>query len=322
MATPEEKQQKEFVRAVYKITKEWIDQGKTDEEIILLLSDQGFDRETSLVIINNIKKAEEERTYDSILYGSLWLAGGLIVTLISYSAAAGGGTYIATYGAIGYGAIRLLTGLFAKSSKYGLIGLVVLIALGIGVWQFMAHTESAKKQKDQTQINQKFDRLNNAEMNIINPFNDTHISIAMPNTMLKEKSEDSTSSIIEYEEFYNSYNDIFRIGIERILKSEVRSDIKNLSDLVAALQEPSDSLDNRRFAIDTTNIRCQADKNGYNSLYYYSYRKGYKSNVWGKTIYTNDEKYYYTVNVWIPPSYKTELSNLIDKVISSFNIEK
>jgi hypothetical protein len=48
--------------------------------------------------------------------GACWLVGGLAVTLISYSAAASspnGGKYYFAYGAIAYGAIRLIRGLSA-----------------------------------------------------------------------------------------------------------------------------------------------------------------------------------------------------------------
>ena len=42
--------------------------------------------------------------------GACWLAGGAFVTLASYQAAAPGGTYVVTTGAIGYGLIRVLVG--------------------------------------------------------------------------------------------------------------------------------------------------------------------------------------------------------------------
>jgi len=48
-----------------------------------------------------------------LLMGALWLGGGLLVTLGTYSAAAagGGGRYLVTTGAIAYGGVRLLRGL-------------------------------------------------------------------------------------------------------------------------------------------------------------------------------------------------------------------
>lgn len=56
-----------------------------------------------------ILRAENARK--DTLHGALWLGGGLLVTLISYSAAEGGGHYVVTTGAIVYGAFRLIRGL-------------------------------------------------------------------------------------------------------------------------------------------------------------------------------------------------------------------
>src|SRR5258705_8440026 len=48
-----------------------------------------------------------------ILYGALWCAGGVLVTIITYISALerGGGTYIIAWGAILFGAFQLLRGL-------------------------------------------------------------------------------------------------------------------------------------------------------------------------------------------------------------------
>ena len=48
----------------------------------------------------------------NIVVGGLWLLGGLLVTGISYSQAAPGGTYVVTGGALVYGTILLLQGIF------------------------------------------------------------------------------------------------------------------------------------------------------------------------------------------------------------------
>jgi hypothetical protein len=48
-----------------------------------------------------------------IAVGAAWLSGGLLVTIISYSAAAsssGGGRYVVATGAIAYGLARLVRG--------------------------------------------------------------------------------------------------------------------------------------------------------------------------------------------------------------------
>lgn len=46
-----------------------------------------------------------------LIFGAVWLFGGLIVTAVSYSAASqGGGSYVVTTGAIAYGLVRLIRG--------------------------------------------------------------------------------------------------------------------------------------------------------------------------------------------------------------------
>jgi hypothetical protein len=52
-----------------------------------------------------------------MLYGALWCIGGLVVTVISYSAANAGGRYVLAWGAIIFGAFQFLRGLFQYVSQ-------------------------------------------------------------------------------------------------------------------------------------------------------------------------------------------------------------
>ena len=57
-------------------------------------------------------KAERRGKYAKhILFGALWGIGGAVVTLATYSAAEPGGTYVITWGAMGFGALEFLYGL-------------------------------------------------------------------------------------------------------------------------------------------------------------------------------------------------------------------
>lgn len=49
-----------------------------------------------------------------MLYGALWCIGGIMVTTATYSSAVahGGGTYFVAWGAILFGAIQFLQGVF------------------------------------------------------------------------------------------------------------------------------------------------------------------------------------------------------------------
>jgi hypothetical protein len=51
-----------------------------------------------------------ERYARRILYGFLWAAGGVVVTVVSYGAASSGGRYFLAYGAILYGVLAMLSG--------------------------------------------------------------------------------------------------------------------------------------------------------------------------------------------------------------------
>jgi len=46
-----------------------------------------------------------------MLVGGLWCFGGTAVTVYTYSAASGGGTYVVAWGAIIFGGIQFLKGL-------------------------------------------------------------------------------------------------------------------------------------------------------------------------------------------------------------------
>ncbi len=46
----------------------------------------------------------------NIALGSAWLLGGIVVTVLTYSSASGGGRSLIAYGAIASGALQLLVG--------------------------------------------------------------------------------------------------------------------------------------------------------------------------------------------------------------------
>lgn len=46
-----------------------------------------------------------------MLYGALWCIGGIVITVVTYSAASGGGTYVVAWGAIIFGFIQFVKGL-------------------------------------------------------------------------------------------------------------------------------------------------------------------------------------------------------------------
>ena len=53
-----------------------------------------------------------DKAASDIFFGLLWCVGGIVVTLVTYNAASNGGTYIIAWGAILFGGIQFLKGLF------------------------------------------------------------------------------------------------------------------------------------------------------------------------------------------------------------------
>jgi hypothetical protein len=51
------------------------------------------------------------------LHGALWCIGGILLTVGSYSAASGGGTYVIAWGAILFGALQFFKGLAGGEDK-------------------------------------------------------------------------------------------------------------------------------------------------------------------------------------------------------------
>lgn len=54
-----------------------------------------------------------------MLHGSLWMLGGAVISLFTYAAAEGGGTYFLFWGAVLWGAIDFMRGLFGWLANRG-----------------------------------------------------------------------------------------------------------------------------------------------------------------------------------------------------------
>lgn len=89
--------------------------GVAPAEIEHKLIEQGLDAESAATVVNNLKearvKAIKEAGQKNMLFGALWCIGGILVTAITYSAAAGGGTYVVAWGAILFGGVQFFRGL-------------------------------------------------------------------------------------------------------------------------------------------------------------------------------------------------------------------
>ena len=111
--------QQEIVNQIYGFTADMLyNQKKSVEETKAALIGNGLRAEDADVVIANLqnqyKQEKREAGNKNMLYGALWCVGGLLVTILTYSAASDGGTYVVAWGAVIFGAIQFFKGLFQR----------------------------------------------------------------------------------------------------------------------------------------------------------------------------------------------------------------
>lgn len=111
--------QQEIVNQIYGFTADMLyNQKKSIEETKTALIENGLRAEDADVVIANLqnqyKQEKREASNKNMLYGALWCVGGLLVTILTYSAASDGGTYVVAWGAVIFGAIQFFKGLFQR----------------------------------------------------------------------------------------------------------------------------------------------------------------------------------------------------------------
>ena len=117
----EKMDQQEIVNQIYGFTADMLyNQKKSVEETKAALIENGLRAEDADVVIANLqnqyKQEKREAGNKNMLYGALWSVGGLLVTILTYSAASDGGTYVVAWGAVIFGAIQFFKGLFQRFS--------------------------------------------------------------------------------------------------------------------------------------------------------------------------------------------------------------
>ena len=111
--------QQEIVNQIYGFTADMLyNQKKSVEETKAALIENGLNSEDADVVINNLQnqynKEKKEAGNKNMLYGALWCVGGILVTVLTYSAASNGGTYVVAWGAVIFGAIQFFKGVFQR----------------------------------------------------------------------------------------------------------------------------------------------------------------------------------------------------------------
>jgi len=96
-------------------TDQIIHQHRTSEDVADMLVQKGMERNAAYNVVDSIYEqindAKRQRAKKDMLYGGLWFFGGLIVTIVTYSSASGGGRYVVAWGAIIFGGIQFFRGL-------------------------------------------------------------------------------------------------------------------------------------------------------------------------------------------------------------------
>ena len=119
MATQQELSDEQVADAVYAFAAEKMRNGASPPQITEALVQKGLDRRLASTVVANLSQMRSRAIRDAakknMLYGGLWCVGGTAVTIGTYSAASGGGSYVVAWGAIVFGAIQFFRGVTQAS---------------------------------------------------------------------------------------------------------------------------------------------------------------------------------------------------------------
>ena len=94
-------------------------QDKNSYEVKSALLEKGLDEQSAAAVIDNLEReievARKNKASKDMLYGAIWCVGGIVVTVVTMSAASGGGRYVVAWGAILFGGIQFVKGLINYS---------------------------------------------------------------------------------------------------------------------------------------------------------------------------------------------------------------
>ena len=115
MSTQEPTEQ-ELVDAIYQFAAEHMQAGKSNRQVEGLLVERGLQAGDAAAVVSNLSRARSEAIRSAggrnMLFGALWCIGGTVVTVATLAASSEGGTYVVAWGAILFGGIQFLRGLF------------------------------------------------------------------------------------------------------------------------------------------------------------------------------------------------------------------
>ena len=108
--------QEEVVQAVYKYAAELVKGGLSAKQMEGRLIEKGLDPGAASIVVRNVfswrAMAIHKAAGRNMLYGALWCLGGLLITLLTFSAAGEGGRFLVAWGAVLFGALQFFRGFF------------------------------------------------------------------------------------------------------------------------------------------------------------------------------------------------------------------
>jgi hypothetical protein len=121
--------------AAYSYAAKLLESGSSPADVRRRLLEMGWDEKTASLCVVELLQAREGKVEEAsgsrrqsvalskqesqtlreigqknMLYGALWFLGGLVVTLLTFTAAQGGGRYVIAWGAVVFGAIQFMRG--------------------------------------------------------------------------------------------------------------------------------------------------------------------------------------------------------------------
>jgi hypothetical protein len=117
----QELSQEQVVEAIYRYAAEQMAAGHSNASVKADLMKKGLDPQAADTVVDELSRVRSDAARSAGLrnmgFGALWCIGGIAVTAVTYSMASqGGGTYIVTWGAILFGGIQFLRGLWQTAS--------------------------------------------------------------------------------------------------------------------------------------------------------------------------------------------------------------
>src|SRR5688572_30156372 len=97
-------EQERAVQSIYLYAVDLLNKGYGFGDVHRELVKKGLDQSSAEAVVSNLRSAQhnakKSAAQRAMLMGAVFFIGGILVTGITYSAAADGGTYVVTWGAI------------------------------------------------------------------------------------------------------------------------------------------------------------------------------------------------------------------------------